>query len=97
MEPISLSFEWYDAIGIIGVTIILIVYYLLQVERLRSDDLVYSVTNLIGALLIVVSLRYQFNLASFVIEIFWIAISIIGIVRYYKKRNVKAGSPNNRS
>jgi predicted membrane protein len=82
----TLGFAWHDAIGILGVTIILIVYYLLQVERMKSDELIYSVTNLIGALLIVVSLMYTFNLASFVIEVFWIAISILGIVRYYRKR-----------
>ncbi|MGR8946992.1 MAG: CBU_0592 family membrane protein [Gammaproteobacteria bacterium] len=81
-----LAFEWYDAVGISGVTIILIVYYLLQTERMRSDQLAYSVVNLLGAVLICVSLYYQFNLASFVIEIFWILISVIGIVRYYQKR-----------
>ena len=81
-----MSFEWYDAVGIFGVTIILIVYYLLQTERMKSDQLAYSVVNLIGALLIVVSLYFQFNLASFIIEIFWILISIIGIVRYFRKR-----------
>ena len=82
----SISFAWYDAIGIIGVAIILVVYYLLQVERMKSDELIYSVINLVGALLIVVSLLYSFNLASFIIEIFWIAISLVGIVRYYQKR-----------
>ena len=82
----TISFAWYDAIGIIGVAIILVVYYLLQVERMKSDELIYSVINLVGALLIVVSLLYSFNLASFIIEIFWIAISLVGIVRYYQKR-----------
>ena len=82
----AMQIAWYDVVGIGGVAIILVVYYLLQVERMRSDDLVYSVTNLLGALMIVVSLTYQFNLASFIIEIFWIAISLIGIVRYYRKK-----------
>lgn len=84
----NLSFEWFDAVGISGVAIILIVYYLLQIERMKSDDLIYSVANLVGALLIVVSLYYRFNLASFVIEVFWILISLIGIVRYFRKRAV---------
>ena len=56
---------------------------------MKSDQLAYSVINLLGALLIVVSLYFQFNLASFVIEIFWILISIIGIVRYFRKRSKK--------
>ena len=86
MDISKLSFQWFDAVGITGVAIILVVYYLLQVERMKSDDLIYSVTNLIGALLIVVSLYYRFNLASFIIEVFWILISLIGIVRYFRKR-----------
>ncbi|MEM7468263.1 MAG: hypothetical protein AAF387_15440 [Pseudomonadota bacterium] len=93
----TLSFEWYDAVGIFGVAIILVVYYLLQVESMKSDDLAYSVTNLLGALLIVVSLFYRFNLASFVIEICWILISLLGIYRYFQKRRSQANATEPKS
>ena len=46
----------------------------------------YSVVNGVGALFIMVSLYYNFNLSSFVIEVFWVAISLIGIIRGIRKR-----------
>ena len=83
-----MTVEWYDYIGTSGVILILIAYFLLQTERLSSAHLVYSLLNLIGAAFIAISLLYDFNLSAFIIEIFWIAISIYGIIRYVgAKRN----------
>ena len=48
----------------------------------------YSLLNGLGALLIMVSLIYNFNLSSFVIEIAWLMISAYGLWRWYR-----AGSP----
>ena len=76
-----MNFAWYDLVGTIGVVMILIAYFLLQTERLSGQSVGYSVVNLVGSLMIAVSLLYAFNLSSFIIEIAWIAISIYGIVR----------------
>ncbi|NNU15985.1 hypothetical protein HK107_06585 [Parvularcula sp. ZS-1/3] len=76
----------FDIIGLIGVGLILAAYFLLQTEKLASDQLGYPVLNLVGALLILVSLTHTFNLASFVIEVCWIAISVYGIVKILKRR-----------
>jgi len=45
----------------------------------------YNITNLCDAVLLLISLCYNFNLASFIIELFWIAASTIGLVKYYNK------------
>lgn len=76
----------FDTIGIIGVLCILAAYFLLQTEKIRSDELRYPVLNLVGAVLILVSLTHTFNLASFVIEICWIAISLYGIAKILRSR-----------
>lgn len=76
-----MNFAWYDFVGTLGVTLILVAYFLLQTERLSGQSVGYSVVNLVGSLLITVSLVYDFNLSSFVIEVAWIAISLYGIVR----------------
>ena len=60
--------NWYDILGTLGVTIIIITYVLLQIERVRSDQLIYSLLNAIGASLILVSLYFDFNLPSVVVE-----------------------------
>ena len=69
----------HDVIGIIGVFFILTSYVLLQLEKLKAKSLLYSITNLFGAILILFSLFYNWNLASVIIEIFWILISLFGI------------------
>lgn len=69
----------YDGIGLFGVALILIAYVLLQLEKINPKSLTYSALNFIGALLILVSLNFAFNLASFIIEIAWLAISGFGL------------------
>jgi len=78
--------NWYDIIGTLGVAIIVITYVLLQIERVRSDQLVYSLLNAIGASLILVSLYFDFNLPSVVVEFFWLLISMFGIGKYLTRR-----------
>ena len=81
-----MNFAWYDIIGTVGVATIVLTYILLQIERLRSDQLAYSLLNGIGAALILVSLYYDYNLPSVIVEAFWLVISIFGIVKYVLRR-----------
>ena len=81
---------WYDILGTLGVAIIILTYVMLQIERVRSDQLIYSMLNAIGAALILVSLYFDFNLPSVVVEFFWLVISLFGIGKYLARRT--AGS-----
>jgi len=45
------------------------------------------VLNAVGAALIAVSLLVDFNLSAFLIEVFWVAISLIGIQRWWRARH----------
>jgi hypothetical protein len=66
--------------------LILGAYSLLQTDRISSRDLSYSLMNAVGALLLVVSLLFDFNLAALIVEGFWAIISIFGIVRCTRSR-----------
>ena len=55
-------------------------------RRLSSESLLYSVLNTLGASLIIVSLLFDFNLSAFIVEAFWVIISVIGIGNYYRHR-----------
>jgi hypothetical protein len=77
---------WFDIIGSIGVGLIVLTYIMLQLEKLRSTDLLYSLLNGIGAALILISLFYSFNFPSFIVEFFWLLISLFGIGKYLLKR-----------
>ena len=76
----------YDLVGTIGVAIIIVTYVLLQLEKLKSTDLYYSALNAIGASMIIFSLYFDFNLAAFVIEFFWLLISLFGITKYLRDK-----------
>ena len=77
--------ELSDTIGIVGVSFVLITYFLLQFDKIDSKGFWYSFLNLFGAILIMYSLLYTWNLASVIIEISWIAISIYGVWKYFKR------------
>ena len=76
----------YDILGTFGVGIIVLTYILLQAERLRSEHVLYSILNAIGALLILISLYYSFNFPSFIVEFFWLLISLFGVGKYLRRR-----------
>jgi hypothetical protein len=80
------SFAFYDVVGIAGVAMIVGTYLALQLGRMASASLAYSVLNAVGATLIAISLLFEFNLSAFVIEVFWVAISLVGIVRWWRAR-----------
>jgi hypothetical protein len=74
-----------DAIGMLGAGMVVLAYYLLQLERADPRSLSYNMINLVGAVFLLVSLCFNFNLASFVIELFWIGASLIGLWKYWSR------------
>lgn len=76
-----------DAIGLIGVALLISTYGLLQFDKIDPKGFWYSFNNMIVAILVTVSLYYTFNLASMVIEVFWFSLSVYGVVMYYKRQH----------
>jgi len=79
------AFTLPDLIGLVGVGVILFTYGALTLEKMDPCGWVYSAANGFGALLILISLFYSFNLASFVIEIAWLAISAFGLWKAWRR------------
>jgi hypothetical protein len=71
----------HDIIGFSGVGLIVVTYFLSQIGRMTVNRPLYPALNAAGAFLILFSLMHTFNAASFVIESFWLAISLIGLAR----------------
>ncbi len=78
-----MQYAWYDLVGTIGVFVIILAYVLLQIEKIRSSNLIYSLLNALGASLILISLYFNFNFSAFAVEFFWLLISLFGIVKYF--------------
>ncbi len=85
-----MTFDFFDFLGTVGVALMIVAYLLLQLDRLDSKSLTYSVLNAVGACLVVISLIFKFNPAAFIIEVFWILISILGIVRALRAPKLKS-------
>ena len=83
-----------DLIGNVGVVVLMITYLMLQLNKLRSDGLAYSLLNAVGACLIVLSLLVNFNLSAFIMEVFWVLISCVGIYRYFRFKSLRSQTLN---
>lgn len=79
-----------DLIGNVGVVMLMVTYLLLQLDKIRSADLSYSVLNAVGASLIVASLVINFNLSAMLMEVFWVLISFIGIGRHFRLKTIRS-------
>ncbi len=75
-----------NIIGMIGTLFVVGSYFLMQLNKLDPKGLRFNLINLLGALFLLLSLLVHFNLASFVIELFWIAASLIGIVNHWREK-----------
>jgi hypothetical protein len=91
-----MNYQWYDFVGNIGVALILGSYLLLQIDKVDSKSAAYSLCNAIGAVLILVSLYFAFNLSSFVIEIFWLLISLYGLLHTKNANKLQQYTPKER-
>jgi hypothetical protein len=80
------GFALHDVAGLLGSIIVIVAYFATQAGWFGANDPRFTWANLIGAALILFSLMVDWNLAAFVMEVFWILISIFGLARYYGSR-----------
>jgi hypothetical protein len=84
-----LKYSWFDLAGNVGVALMIFAYLLLQMGKLRINDLRYSAMNAVGAVLVLISLIYAFNLSAFLVEAFWLLISLFGLIRLLARRKLE--------
>ena len=89
-----MNFDLFDLAGLVGVLLIVIAYLLLQLDKLPSSSLTFSLFNAAGSLLIMVSLIFKFNASAFLIEVFWFLISLIGLTKWLISRKQPSREPN---
>lgn len=75
-----------DAVGLIGVGLTLIAYFLLQIELIKSEHFSYSFINAVGSVLILYSLIKTWNLSSAVMEVSWLLVSLYGCTKYFIRK-----------
>jgi len=69
-----------EVAGVLGFALYVMNYTLLTCRLLNAEDKLFFVLKGAAAALVLAGLWVSFNLASALIQVFWISISIIGII-----------------
>lgn len=78
------------SVGVLGFMLYMASFAALQLEWIDGYGLTYSFANVLAASLVLISLSADFNLASALIQISWIAIGTVGIsIRLIERRKAR--------
>ena len=78
----SIEITWWELTGLLGACLYAASYVCAAFDKIPSQSIHYYLIKLIAATLVLVSLTNSFNLASVVIQVFFITVSIIGVLRH---------------
>ena len=76
----------FEMIGVAGFGLYVMNYTLLTFHKLHSHDALYFAINLVAASMVLCGLMVSFNLASAMIQAFWVVISTAAIIVRIKRR-----------
>lgn len=82
-------YNWSDAVGLVGVLFVLVMFAGSQFGKLNVQGFVYPGCNAVGAALILLSLSQDFNLPAFVIECAWLLISLAGLLYHHRSKGAQ--------
>ena len=74
-----------DIIGLVGSAIFLAAFAYANLAK-ELNKIWFNLANLVGAILLLISLSVTFNLAAFVLEAAWGAIAAVGLVMAIRAR-----------
>lgn len=77
---------WFHNAGLIGVAVYVTLYFALTFEMISSKAFLYYALNFFAAALVLLGLLVAFNLASALIQIFWVVISTGGMILRLRER-----------
>jgi hypothetical protein len=80
-----MMFDWANIVGLIGSALFVGGFaYANAVESMNK--VLFNLLNLVGALLLLISLSVHFNLAAFVLEACWAVIALLGLWKALRSR-----------
>jgi hypothetical protein len=84
------QFTIFEISGLLGVALYVGNYGTLQLGLMDGNSMRYTIQSGSAASLVLISLLQDWNMASALIQIMWIGISIVGICRALIKRRQRA-------
>jgi len=88
------TFDLYSAIGLVGTACVILAYAYLTYADAPNPCIIHG-TNLAGAALLTVSLIVHTNWPSLVLEGFWAAIAIGGLVKAWSAGRARSAKGEN--
>ncbi|WP_299151261.1 hypothetical protein [uncultured Tateyamaria sp.] len=70
----------FEAVGVVGFALYVMNYGFLTFHWLSSHSRMYFAINIVAALCVLSGLAVSFNLASALIQIFWVVMSSVGLM-----------------
>ena len=86
-----MTFDWATIIGLIGSALFVGGFAYANAAQ-QLDKVLFNLVNLIGAILLLISLSVQFNLAAFVLEVCWGLIALVGLIKALGERHKDTAS-----
>lgn len=80
-----MTFDWADWVGLLGSAMFIIGFAYANVSP-AMDKVAFNTLNIIGAVLLLISLSQHFNLAAVVLETVWALIAFAGLIGEITRR-----------
>jgi len=93
MDALLHSFSLAEIIGVAGFCLYVVNYSLLTLQVFSGRTITYFMINLCAASCVLVGLSSSFNLASALIQCFFILMSLIGILLRLSRRPAEQLGP----
>jgi hypothetical protein len=75
-----------DWIGFVGVTILLVAYFLNLIDKIKTESFIYIFLNFIGAGIACVASILLDYLPFIILEGSWALVSAYGLINYFMKK-----------
>ena len=75
-----------DWIGFIGVSILLLAYFLNITDKIKNDSLIYLFLNFLGAGIACYASVLLNYLPFIILEGSWTLVSVVGIFQYFRRK-----------
>ena len=86
-----MMFDWATIAGLIGSALFVGGFAYANAAK-QLDKVLFNLINLLGAILLLVSLSVHFNLAAVVLEVCWGLIALVGLIKALGERRGRAAS-----
>lgn len=80
-----MTFDWANIVGLIGSAMFITGFAYANVSK-AMDKIVFNLLNIIGAILLLISLMVHFNLPAVVLEVVWALIATAGLIGEIARR-----------